>query len=270
MRSSRVGYSEQMCYPVQVMHLAYFDESGDPGVGKGPTRWFCLNALLVQASDWLKSLDALVEFRHYLLREYGIRPRDELKGADFKESDGAFSSLRIPRRVRFQIYREILQFESKLNIHTFSVAINKSGLTPNSREPHSLAWQLALERLQRFCTDRDSYAAVFPDEGHNFLVRGLMRKMRRFHHIPSRYGGAPIDFRTDRILEDPSDRHSHDSYFVQLADLNAYATHRNSAIDPKGKIPGDLWDSLAGPLRDARIASVDSGVRGPLGVKVFP
>ena len=67
-------------------------------------------------------------------------------------------------------------------------------------------------------------------------------------------------------MEDPSDRQSHDSYFIQLADWNALACHRSVYVDPTGTIPGDLWDELG----DRRLLEVNSVTGGPPGLVVWP
>jgi hypothetical protein len=110
------------------------------------------------------------------------------------------------------------------------------------------AWTFALERIDRFCRDPEERVMVFPHEGHTYLIRGLMRKMRRFHQVRGHWGDSKIAFPIVRVLDDPNERSSVDSYFVQLADWNAYAAHRSQYIDPATKLPSDLWDELGETL----------------------
>ena len=44
-------------------HLAYFDESGDPGLAGSPTTFFVLACVLVPEGQWMANLDALVAMR---------------------------------------------------------------------------------------------------------------------------------------------------------------------------------------------------------------
>ena len=250
------------------MYLTYFDESGDIGVNNSPTAWFVLNALLVQDSVWINAQDGLTVFRNQMRIEYGIAPNRELKAVHFRKGEGALAG--IPRATRFHIYREILRLEAKLQLKTFSIAIHKAGANRRGYDARELAWQFALEQLHLFCQRQNDYTVLFPDEGHGYFIRRLVRQMRRRHSVPGRFRGAASDFAVDRILEDPNDRQSHDSHFIQLADLNAYAAHRHPAIAPTRRVPSDLWDQLATSDGDARIHEVTGGSLDPIGIKRFP
>ena len=250
------------------MYLTYFDESGDTGILKSPTAWFVLNALLVHDSHWMTAQDGLTLFRNHLRTEYGIAASRELKAVHFRKGEGALAG--IPRATRFHIYREMLRLEAKFQLRTFSVAIHKKGADQRGYDARELAWQFAIERLQLFCQRRNDYTVLFPDEGHGYFIRRLVRQMRRRHMVPGRFRGSTSEFAVDRILEDPNDRQSHDSHFIQLADLNAYAAHRHPAIDPNSRVPSDLWDQLATAEGDARVHEVTRGSLGLIGIKRFP
>jgi hypothetical protein len=106
------------------------------------------------------------------------------------------------------------------------------------------AWTFALQRISRFCASEE-WATLYPDRGDDVFIRGRLRHMRRYHVIPAHWGPKTIAFPIQRIVEDPNERASRDSYFIQLADWNAYAAHRSSYVDPKPPFPDDLWDELA-------------------------
>ncbi|MGH7718693.1 MAG: DUF3800 domain-containing protein [Gemmatimonadaceae bacterium] len=95
------------------------------------------------------------------------------------------------------------------------------------REPRETAWEFAIQRVNRYCEDYDERAMLFPDEGHSPFIRRLLRRMRRFQHVPRRWGGGSFTLPTARIVEDPNDRQSHDSYFIQLADPRGFYPRRH-------------------------------------------
>jgi len=72
------------------MYIAYIDESGDIGLVNSPTRYFVLACVLVHDSEWLNTLNQLIELRRYLRNTYGINTRTELKANDFVRGHGAW------------------------------------------------------------------------------------------------------------------------------------------------------------------------------------
>ena len=106
---------------------------------------------------------------------------------------------------------------------------------------------------------------IFPDEGHAVFIRKLLRQVRRFQMIHGHYGGLR-NIPVTRIVEDPHDKHSQDSFFTQVADWNAYAAHRSSYVDPIRRVPGDLWDRLGATL----LLDVNKVKGGPPGIVRWP
>ena len=106
---------------------------------------------------------------------------------------------------------------------------------------------------------------MFPDEGHGYFIRAKLRKMRRSHLVKSAFNSASTLTRTaDNIIEDPSDRKSSESYFIQFADLNAYAAH--CAVYPSSNMNESVWELLG----KARLKDVNKLSGGPTGIVVWP
>jgi hypothetical protein len=118
--------------------------------------------------------------------------------------------------------------------------------------------------LERFGTANKDNIHVLPDEGHGEFIRKKIRAMRRYNNVPSAFGGPSLDRKAQNIVEDSSDRRSHESYFIQLADLNAYAAFRR--VFPGATFGTDVYDELG----DARITAVNSLSGGPTGIVVWP
>ena len=226
--------------------LAYFDESGDAGpVGKSPTKYFVLGCLLVQSSNWLKTLDSLIILRGNLRKRYGIPALPELKSSDgFLRGRGPFKKLTLNRQERCEIFRECLETLSDIECKVFSIAVDKSrSASKGWDDPRTPAWTFAFQRLQKAAEIQNTEVLVLPDEGHDPFIRKILRKGRRYHNIPGRYGQT-IKAKMSRIIEDPRSVCSNESYLTQAADWLAFAAHRSQYIDPKGPITAGLWDSL--------------------------
>lgn len=250
------------------MYLAYFDESGDSGIANSPTRFFVLSALLIHERDWLGGLDQLVEMRRAIKQKHGISTRPELKSTEIRRGRGPLLSLRWSPVQRAEFFAQLMRsLQRRLAAaHIFAVAIDKVPCAARGRDPRATAWEFALQRLDRFARDFDERVCVFPDEGHALLIKRLIRRMRRFHTVPKRWGNGTFSIPTARIIEDPNDRQSHDSYFIQAADWAAFAAHRSVYVDPRdGTNPG-LWD-LLGPRR---LLPVNRVTGGPPGIVRWP
>jgi len=250
------------------MYLAYFDESGDAGINLSPTRFFVLSCVLVHETRWLETLDHLIRMRTQIRQQHSISTRPEIKSQDIRRGRGPLLALRWSVARRMVFFQNLMRYEANRldGITTFAVAVDKAPAGQRGREPRETAWEFAMQRVNRFCEEEDERAVLFPDEGHYRFIRLLLRKMRRFQYVPRRYGGGSFSLPTARIVEDPNDRQSHDSYFIQLADWNAYAAHRSHYLDPKPEVAQDLWDLLGSRL----LLAVNALSGGPPGIKVYP
>ena len=169
------------------------------------------------------------------------------------------------------IYRAIMNAQSAMPLKTFSIAVHKEQAAAKEWEPRYCAWTFAMQRLDRHASQENDYCSVFPDEGHGFFIRQRMRAMRRHNLVPSHFRPtASLSLPIQRVIEDPNDRRSDDSYFVQLADLNAYASHRSSYIHPVRRMQDTLWDELSTPTREARHLAVSRLSGGPPGIVRYP
>ena len=88
--------------------------------------------------------------------------------------------------------------------------------------------------------------------------------MRRFHRAPSAFGTESLDRKATNIIEDISERKSGESYFIQLADLNAYAAFRK--IYPATHFNGKFWNELG----NMRIKEVNYLSGGEIGIVDWP
>ncbi len=247
------------------MYFAYFDESGDTGMGGSPTSTFVLAALLVDDTSWLSALDQTIQFRRFLRDKFRIPPRAELKASWLIHNKGDIRASGLTYPARLAAYRAALRFQRKAGIfRVFAIMVVKSRVVSPSVDVREVAWRYAIQRLERFGTANRDNLHLLPDEGHGDFIKKKIRTMRRFSMVPSAYGGSTLKRNAENVVEDPSDRRSSESYFVQLADLNAYAAFRK--IFPGASVGGELWDELGA----ARIAEVNALRGGPTGIVVWP
>jgi len=249
------------------VYLCYFDESGDHGFVNSPTKFFVLACTMVHESNWLSTLDQLIALRRTLRKTYGLSSTAELKAQHLARGGGSLRGLKLTKRQRHAMYRLLMAQQASLPVLNFAVAIDKAAAAPKNWDPRESAWTFALERVHNFCTKvaGDEHVTIFPDDGHGVFIRKRLRAIRRHHVVGGHFGGS-LKIPVDRIIEDPNDRASHHSYFIQLADWNAYAAHRSKYVAPLPRFPGDLWDALGATL----LLPVNSLRGGPPGIVLRP
>lgn len=251
------------------MYFAYVDESGSAGLSGSLS--YTLGCVLVDCERWPEVFEDLIEFRRFLRDRFRIPVRAEVKANYLLHNRGPFRTLSLSENARFAVYRAFMRLQPKLGVHAFAVVIRKDvmrakGLTS---EPRDVAWEYLLQRLERFTTKGKTQALLMHDEGDGNLIRKLARRARRIGTAGSAFGTGSLKRPTRLLLDDPVSRRSDESFFLQLADLNAYAAFRHVFPPPARTVqivPQRMWEELG----DARFAPVSGLKRGPRGIVAWP
>jgi len=250
------------------MFLAYIDESGDKGpLATAGSRSFTLGCVLVRATAWPSTFDALIGFRRFLFKQFGLPVRAEIKANHLLRNAGAFRDLALSESARHAIYRGSLRLQAKLSLSAFAIVINKAKLRAGV-DPHGQAWTFMFQRLERLTTPGDDRVLVIHDEGDRLAVRKLARKARRAGMAGRAFGPGALPRPFKGLVDDPVPRDSQESCFLQLADLVAYAAFRRAfppPVRPIQIVPELMWEELGA----ARYAPANSRVGGPSDGIVF-
>jgi hypothetical protein len=273
-RPNRASFSLIIVLPPSLGHgilpfmfFAYFDESGDAGLAAGSsTPAFTLSCSLIHDKDWHSALDAIVAYRRYLKANFRIFPRQEIKANYLLHNGGGLQDAGLSFSSRMAVFESAMRFQRKCGFFkVFSVVICKDKITVRTKDVRDTVWEYALQRLERFGVAKKDNIHVIPDEGHSDFIRKKIRKMRRSNYVRSAFGdGGLLERKLVNIIEDPSERKSHESNFIQLADLNAYASYRK--VYPGPNFDGAYWDVLG----DCRLTEVNQLRGGPLGIVSWP
>jgi hypothetical protein len=244
------------------VYFAYIDESGDPGPAGSAT--YSLGCVLVDADTWPNRFDRLIDFRRHLNGLFRLPVRAEIKANYLIRNAGPFRGLGLGDSARFAIYRQCMRLHPKLGFKTFAILINKAAHAGQAADV--LAWERMLQRLERFATYNDEVILVVHDEGNAVAVRKIARKSRRAGIAGSMIGTGVLKRPFDRLLDDPVSRNSTQSYFLQLADLTAYAAYRRHYPPPPAVpipiVPQLMWDELG----SAVLGEVNKYSGGPPGI----
>lgn len=223
------------------MYLLYADESGDPGLGRGGTDWFVITGVIVHESYWNETFTRFLDLRRNLSRRYGIPQRVALHATDIVNGHGDFhhSQYGLTTADRMNLYREVLEFLAQLTeLHVLNIFVHKNRILNRSIDVFQWAWMIFIQRFHNSIErggalhiDND-YGLLVTDRTHDDHLRRLMRQMRAFNFVPNMVGGGARRILVTRILDDPIPRDSKTSYFIQIADLIAYALARREYPRP--------------------------------------
>lgn len=249
------------------MHLAYVDESGNVGVPPNGSQTYTLGCVLVESRIWPDVFDGVIDYRRFLKKTFGIPVRAEIKASYLLRNNGALAPLKLSESARRGVYKGALRLFSKVGIAAFGVVIRKDVVVARGLnvDPRLVAWEYLLQRLERFTTKGGTEVAIFHDEGDAGLVRALTRKARRAGTAGSAFGTGSLRRPARLVLDDPVPRNSQHSYFIQFADLVAYAAFRRVCPPPPKTaqiVPLTTWDELG----NARYAPVNQVRGGPSGI----
>lgn len=228
--------------------IAYIDESGDPGDTAGSSLTYTLGCVMIKATDWNSSFDGLVSMRRRIKTNFRIQVRGEIKANYLIRNGGSLKNSGLAPNERSLVYRAHLrQMAQDPNLSAFAVVVHKSKSVPPS-EVVEAAWTTLLQRLQKTSTVWGGCPVVIVhDEGENEKIRKVARWSRRRLSAGSMTGSGKFLVPFTTLIDDPIPKASHESYFLQLADLVAYAAFRRIYSPSKSVssvVPQKMWDNL--------------------------
>lgn len=251
------------------MYLMYVDESGDPGLNNSPTRYFILTGIVVHELRWLDCLDHLVNFRKRMRDTFGLHLRDEIHASHMINNPKDL--VRIKRNDRLSIIRFFINDIAIMpDISIINVVVDKQGKPPGYNVMEA-AWSALIQRFSNTMSYRnfpgpanpDERGMIIPDNTDVKLLTSLLRKMRKYNPVPSRYGSGYRNIQISNIVEDPFFKDSRASYFIQAADVAAYMLYQQLSPSSfmRQKSAQNYFQRLSGVLCKAASPHPDGIVR---------
>lgn len=210
------------------MYLIYVDESGDVGRRPGSSPYFALSGLVVHELRWREVLSATVAFRRTVRDRYGLKLREELHAGNMISKPGNLA--RIQKSLRLRLLRDVVDFQAAIpELSVLNVLVEKRG-KPADYDVFDQAWRTLIQRFHNTIANRNfpgpqnttDLGLLVVDKTDEKKLRGLTRRLGAYNPVPNRgrpgYRQMPIT----TLVEDAVHRDSKHSYFVQLADTNAY------------------------------------------------
>lgn len=140
------------------------------------------------------------------------------------------TNMGIDRNARFLILRKKLDWiDSRLDLGIITVVVEKIGYQKAS-EVFEAAWSFLIQRFENTMNHRNfagpnnsvDKGMIFPDNTDGETLRLLVRKMRHYNLVSSKFSLESRNVPISSVVEDPVFKDSRHSYFIQLADVCAY------------------------------------------------
>lgn len=210
------------------MYLMYIDESGDVGTRNSPTNYFVLSAIVIHETNWLNFLNDLIEFRRNLKKRYGLLLKEEIHASEFINGRPKFRNSISPSNRRSILNNCLNWLNSHNEISVITVCCNKQ----NHKETDifEYTWEKLIQRLENTLLHENfpggfnlkETGIVVCDNTDGKKLRKLIRKMRRYNTIPSKFSSTPLNKPLNYLIKDPIFRDSAESYLHQMVDVLVY------------------------------------------------
>lgn len=208
------------------MRIMYVDESGDPGCSKYASPHYILTGIIIEKSEWTKSLNNLKKLREGIKTQYGLKKSTEFHCNEIiRTSNPEYKKISKSNRIAMlRFYVESIPKALK-NARIINICFDKSKY-PNIDNFQNIAWCRLLARYNSFLKkSAKDHGIIVCDESNEKSLRTLLRKSRMYNPTPSLFGGV-YNPKIDLILEDIIHRKSYLSYFVQTADVVSHLLYR--------------------------------------------
>jgi hypothetical protein len=154
-----------------------------------------------------------------------------------------YKKLQISDDDRLLIIELFCELISNLEISIINVVINKKNISSNDYNVLDNALKYSIQRIENDLNKIDPLKKfmIITDQGRIGKMRMTARKIQRINFIPSKYNVKPYRREIKSLIEDPLQKDSKESYFIQLADLVSFIVYLYSVCKlGVGNIPNRM------------------------------
>lgn len=203
------------------MHIAYFDESGDDGYPAFSSPIFVLTSVYLHYLEWQDIYKRLQDFRRSLSSKYRLPVKFEMHTQHFLRNKYPFRSLHLSDATRIDIMNKFCDLIANLDLKFINIAIVKPRIRSKNYKVLDTALKYLVQRIENDLspdTNKEAKFLIITDPGRVGKMRATTRRMQKINYIPSKFG-SPYRKEISTLIEDPMQKESDQSYFIQIADL---------------------------------------------------
>lgn len=268
------------------MNWVYVDESGDDGFAAYPncSRYFILTSLSIDESNWKNVFGQLQTLRAQLKQQYGLPLKTEIHAGPMirgNEPYRTLMSLATRPALAGEFLIDYLRAVAQLQLSIVNVAVDKATIVAKwPTKPRSdfdvldIAFRFCLQRLEIGMQATNSNFAVVVDQGRLGAMRKVARKATKFNYVNSSIGNMP----TQHLLEDPLEKESNQSHFLQVCDaatmaVKLYLDEKNGEIAARSaRLNAGLGSIRGSDCMEAlkRALNLKAHPADPFGIVCYP
>ena len=220
------------------------DESGDDGFPVYSSPAFVLTALYIDTADWQTTHSAVQMFRRSLKITHGLPARVEMHTKPFLCDKNPYREFGLSESTRLQIIEDYCRFIGSLPLKIINVGIIKPRVKTESYQVLDNALTYLVQRIENDLRKTGPVGDKFliiTDPGRVGAMRYTTRKLQRYNPIPSKIHDGTYREEIKTLIEDPIQKESDQSYFIQMADLVSYIVYLYVVSETKiAKFPNRL------------------------------
>lgn len=191
-----------------------------------------------------------------------------------------YRSLGLAAADRLQVMDLFADLIGSLQLKVINVVVNKAALQANTVEVLDTALKFSVQRIENDldpARNPEARFMVITDPGRVGAMRSTTRRIQHINYIPSRFGMKPYRREITALIEDPIQKDSTESYFIQLADYVSFVAYLYAHFETRvGKLHGRMpaavdqarvrdWMERMRPTLNTKAAGDDE-----FGVKIYP
>ncbi len=211
--------------------IAYLDESGDDGYPQTSSQLFVQSAVYLNHRHWQQIFVSTRDFRRKLAKESKLPFDVELHTRELLLNKDPYHALNIPEAERLELLAVFCRHIATLELRIINVVIDKSAIKAPDYAVLDKAVTYLIQRIENDLKPTDDRFLLITDEGRVGMMRSTARRIQRLNFLPSKFSPEARRQEIRLMIEDPLPKRSHESYFIQFADLAACLTNLHMQVE---------------------------------------